>query len=147
MDLAHLPFVGFRLGGLSVELTMLALASALGIVQLLLYARSTNSQRGLKWNLSARDEPGAPVGKGAARLERAYRNFMETFPFFAAAVIVAALAGKHGALTLWGSQIYLAARIVYLPLYGFGVPGLRTLVWLIAMIGIVMVLAALFLPT
>ena len=146
MDFAHLPFVGFRLGGLSVELTMLALASALGLFQLLIYARTVNNQRGLKWNLSARDEPGAPVSKLAGRLERAFRNFMESFPFFAVAVIVAGLAGKHSALTLWGSQIYLAARIVYLPLYAFGVVALRTLVWLIALIGIVMVLAALFIP-
>ncbi len=146
MDIAHLPLMGLRLGGLSVELTMLALASALGLFQLAIYARTVNRQRGLKWNLSARDEPGAPVGKIAGRLERAFRNFMETFPFFAVAVIVAALAGKHGALTLWGSQIYLAARIVYLPLYVFGVVALRTLVWLIALVGIVMVLAALFIP-
>lgn len=144
MDIAHLPFVGLRLDGLSVELTMLALASVLGIFQLFIYAIWVNHEKGLEWNLSARDEPGKPVSKVAGRLERAFRNFMETYPFFAAAVIVAAIARKDSSLTFWGTQIYLAARIVYLPLYAFGVPVLRTVVWLISLGGLAIVVKALF---
>ena len=86
------------------------------------------------------------MSKVAGRLERASRNFMETFPFFAAAVIVATLAGRHNWATLWGAQLYVAARIIYLPLYAFGVPGLRTLVWLVATLGIILIVAALFWP-
>ena len=86
------------------------------------------------------------MGKVAGRLERAFRNFLETFPFFAAAILVAALAGRHNWATLCGAQLYVAARIVYLPLYAFGVPVLRTLVWAAATIGILLVVAALFWP-
>ena len=145
MDIAHLPFVGFRLDGLSVELTMLVLASVLGIFQLCIYGIWLNHEKGLEWNLSARDEPGKPVGKIVGRLERAFRNFMETYPFFATAVIVAAISGKNSTLTFWGTQIYLAARIVYLPLYAFGVPVLRTVAWLISLGGLAIVVKALFL--
>jgi uncharacterized MAPEG superfamily protein len=121
-------------------------AIVLGLFQLLIAARAGNSQRGLKWNVGPRDEAPKSVSKVAGRLERAFRNFMETFPFFAAAIIVAALAGRHNWATLWGAQIYVAARIVYLPLYAFGVPALRTLVWLVATIAILLIVAALFWP-
>ena len=51
---------------------------------------------------------------------------------------------RFGWLTLVGSQVYLIARVIYLPLYAAGVPVFRTLVWLIATIGLILVLAALF---
>src|SRR5471032_1461410 len=141
-----LPFFNLTLGGMSVEMTMLAIASVLGMLQLLIAARSGNSQRGLRWNVGARDEAALPVGKVAGRLERAFRNFMETFPFFAVAVILCALAERHDWATQWGAQAYVAARIIYLPLYAFGVPVLRTLVWLVATMSVLLMFAALFYP-
>ena len=131
-----------QLAGMSVELTMLSLAIVLGLLQLLIAARSGNSQRDLKWNVGARDEPPPPVSKVAGRLERAFRNFMETFPFFAACVLIVTLTGRHNWATVWGAQIYLAARIVYVVLYALGVPGLRTLVWLIATLSIILMLTS-----
>src|SRR6202451_1798297 len=138
--------IQIQFAGLSGELSMLAVAIVLGLFQLLIAARAGNSQRGLKWNVGPRDEAPRPVSKVAGRRERAFRNFLETFPFFAAAIVVAALAGRHNWATIWGAQIYVAARIVYLPLYAFGVPALRTLVWLVATIGIFLIVAALFWP-
>lgn len=142
----NLPIPTLQLGGMSVEMTMLSLAIVLGLFQLLIAARSGNSQRGLKWNFGARDEPAPPVGKVAGRLERAFRNFMETFPFFAAAVLIAALVGRHNWATIWGAETYVAARIVYVVLYALGVPGLRTLVWLVATLSIILMMAAIFWP-
>ena len=136
----------FSLGGLSTELTMLALATVLGLFQLMIAARAGNSQRGIRWNVGARDEAPPPVGAVAGRLERAYRNYMETFPFFATAVILCALAGRHNWATVLGAEAWLGARIVYLPLYGFGVPVLRTLVWLIGMLALILLLVALLYP-
>jgi uncharacterized MAPEG superfamily protein len=144
MNLSDLPV--FRFAGLSGELSMLALATLLGLVQLIVAGRAGNSQRGVKWNLGPRDEPAPPVSKLAGRLERARANFMETFAFFAAAVLVAALAQRSNWATLYGSEIYVAARVLYWPLYAAGVFGLRTLVWLIALIGILLVLVGLLWP-
>ena len=67
----------------------------------------------------------------AARRSPFFRNFMETFPFFAAAILTAQALNRFSWLTLIGSQVYLIGRVIYLPLYAAGVPGLRTLVWLI----------------
>src|SRR5258707_14059973 len=128
------------------EFTMLALAAVLGLFHLMIAARTGTRHRGLKWNVGARDAPSPPVGPVAGRLERAYRNFMETFPFLAVAVLLLGLLGRHNWATVWGSETYLAARILYLPLYGLGVPVLRTLVWVVATLSVVLLLVALFVP-
>ncbi|MNR69179.1 hypothetical protein D3C85_1942550 [compost metagenome] len=57
---------------------------------------------------------------------------------------MAHIAGKDGQLTFVGTHLYFFARLIYLPLYAFGVPYIRTLVWLVAAAGLVMCLAALF---
>jgi uncharacterized MAPEG superfamily protein len=134
----HLP-------GMSVELTMLAFALVLALVQLLIASRMNNGQRGVVWNLGPRDGEPPPVGKVAARMERARRNYMETFPIFAATILALAVLFKHNAWTVYASEIFVVARVLYVPLYAFGVYGLRTLVWLIATVALVILVIALFL--
>lgn len=100
---------------------------------------------GIGWNTGPRDEAVPPPGKLAGRLQRAQANLFETLPIFAAAVIMAHVTGKDGGLlTLWGAQLYLFARVLYVPLYAFGVKGLRSLAFIVALAGLCMVLAALF---
>ena len=131
-------------GELAVELQLLAAAMVVGLVQLMWAAGAARAQQNLKWAAGPRDQP-MPVGGVAGRLHRAFWNVMETFPFFAAAVLAAAVAGKLGTpLTVWGCGLYVAARAIYVPLYASGVPSVRTLVWAIAMVGLVMVIVALF---
>jgi uncharacterized MAPEG superfamily protein len=43
-------------------------------------------------------------------------------------------------MTHWGALIYIVARVIYLPLYAAGVPFLRSLVWAVSFIGIILVL-------
>lgn len=129
----------------AVELQLLAVAVIIGIVQLFWATGAARRGQDPKWVVGPQDEPPPAKSPTAARLDRAFRNFMETFPFFAAAVLTAYLAGKLGTLTLWGSAIYVAARALYAPLYAAGVPVVRTLVWLAGTVGIVMVVAAIFL--
>jgi uncharacterized MAPEG superfamily protein len=137
---------GFTLAGLPTEFTMLALAMVLGLFHLLIAARVGNSQRGIQWNVGPRDQPSPPVSPLAGRLERASRNFMETFPFFAAAILADHAMNRFSWMTVVGSQIYLIARVIYLPLYGAGVPVFRTLTWLVSLVGLLLVIAALFVP-
>ena len=126
------------------EFTFLALTLILALVQIGAAGMARTAELGGKWNAGPRDEPAPPPGKLAGRLMRAQSNLFETLPLFAAAVIMAEVAGKTGALTLWGAGLYFAARVVYLPLYAFGVPYVRSLVWLVAAGGLVAVIAALF---
>ncbi len=133
----------FSLGGLSTEFTVLALALIWFFVHLFAASQTMTAERGRLWNMGPRDETPPLKGKLAGRLERAFANYKETFPVFAAAVIALAVLGRHNWWTVWGVELYLAARIVYLPLYALGVTGLRTLVWLVGTVGIGFLIAAL----
>jgi len=129
--------------GMPIEIQMLAWAIALGLLQLLIAATFGTQQRGLKWNTSARDGEAAPLRGVAARLDRTFRNFIETFPFFAAAVLAVVVAGRTSADTALGAQLYFWARVAYVPLYVAGIPYARTLVWAVSFWGLVKVLLAL----
>jgi uncharacterized MAPEG superfamily protein len=129
---------------MTTEFTFLALTLILALVQIGAAGMARTAELGGKWNAGPRDEPAPPPGRLAGRLMRAQSNLFETLPLFAAAVIMAEVAGKTGALTLWGAGLYFAARVVYVPLYAFGVPYVRSLVWLVAAGGLVAVIAALF---
>jgi len=132
-------------GEVAVELKLLGVAVIVGLVQLFWAAGAARAHQGdLTWAAGPRDTP-MPLGGVAARLDRAFWNFAETFPFFAAAVLACAVTGKLGTdLTVWGSGLYVIARALYAPLYASGVPTVRTLVWFVATVGLVMVLVALF---
>src|SRR6185295_16298353 len=126
----------------SVKMQMLWLSILLGIVQLLLAVLFALAARGLPWGAGARDEPAVPMSKTGARIERAYKNFLETFVFFAAAVLMANAMGKHTAMSALGAQIYFWSRVLYVPDYALGIPFVRTAIWIASLVGIGLVLRA-----
>ena len=127
---------------MTIELTMLAWSIVLGLVHVLATGQASNMQHGVQYGLGPRDEQ-KPLTGIPGRVSRSFANFMQTFPFFAAAVLTAHLAGRHSWLTLWGVQLYFWARLVYVPLYVAGVPGVRSVAFMVALAGIVMLLVAL----
>ncbi|HZX28579.1 MAG TPA: MAPEG family protein [Telluria sp.] len=127
---------------MTTELTLLAWTLVLAFVQIMLPAAIRNHEAGVDYHMGPRDTPAAPPGKYAARLQRAQANLFETLPIFIGAVLLAHAAGRENTLTLWGCWLYFGARVVYVPLYGFGVPMLRSVVWAVAAAGMLMVLAA-----
>jgi uncharacterized MAPEG superfamily protein len=131
---------------MTTQLTILGWTLVLALVQILLPATMRNRETGIEYNMSARDDKAPPPGRITARLQRAQANLFETLPLFAAAVLVAHVGGRDGDLTLWGCWLYLAARVVYLPLYAAGIPLVRSLVWVVSLAGLGMVLAAVLLP-
>jgi len=130
--------------GASFELTILAAATLWGFVQLVAAAQAANMQYGLMWAASPRDAEMPPLRPIPGRIGRNFRNYMETFPFFAAAILIAQAAGVHNALTHWGSIAYLGGRVAYTALYISGIPLIRSLFWNIAAFGMLAVLAAPF---
>ena len=128
---------------MSIELTVLAWTLVLAFVQILLFDFARTGQYGLKWNMSARDGATPPLSPVAERLKRAQDNLFETLPIFIAAVLIAHVAGRESAQTALGAQIYLAGRIVDVPLYAFGVPVLRSVVWIVSIAGLGMIVTPL----
>jgi uncharacterized MAPEG superfamily protein len=126
----------------STELTMLSCAVALGILHLVGSATFSVASRSLTYAVGPRDEPPAPLGRMGARFERAFVNYLETFAFFAAAVLVVTVLGRSTTNSAIGSQMYVLARAAYVPAYIVGIPFIRTICWTASMIGILMVLTA-----
>lgn len=127
---------------MTTELTILGWTLVLALVQIMLVASMRNSETGMAYNTGPRDGEAPPPRPITARLQRAQANLCETLPLFAVAVLIAHVGGRTGALTLLGAQMYLAARVLYVPLYAFGVPYVRSLVWAVSLAGLVMILIA-----
>ncbi len=131
---------------MTIELTMLTWTLVLAFVQIMLFGLARTSQYGAKWNTGARDETMPPLNPVAGRLQRAQANLFETLPLFIGAVLVAHLAGRENAVTAIGAQVYFWGRVVYVPLYAFGIRHLRTLVWLVSFAGLVAIVYTILAP-
>lgn len=122
---------------MTFELWALVGAVLLGLVHVSAASFAFKAQVGNAYTVGARDDDVQPTGT-AGRLHRAQRNFQETFPLFAALILVGAASDRTGAWSQWGAALYVAGRIAFLPLYGAGVPWLRTISWNLATLGLVL---------
>jgi uncharacterized MAPEG superfamily protein len=126
------------------EIRILAWCIVLGLIHVFVAAGFATQQRGLKWNASNRDGEPKPLIGAAARACRANLNFLETFGFFAAAVLAVVATQRTTPDTAVGVELYFWARVIYLPLYIIGVPYIRTLVWAVSLWGLLKVILVLF---
>ena len=125
------------------ELAVLVLGAVLLLVHIMLAGQYKTLQYGIDWNTGARDAEMPALNAVAGRLSRAQANFQETFPVAIVALIGVVLAGKTGPVTAVAAWVWLAARVAYLPLYWAGVPKIRSLVWGIATLALVVILGVL----
>lgn len=125
---------------MAVELKILALGALLLVVHIFTATRFKTAQYGRKWNIGARDEALPPPTPVTGRTIRAQANFVETFPIAIVALLGVVLANRTSEMTALGGWIWLGARVAYLPLYAAGVPVIRTIVFVISMVGLAMVL-------
>ncbi|MFN0264979.1 MAPEG family protein [Tepidamorphus sp. 3E244] len=124
---------------MSTDLTMLVAAAFVALFQIWIYGIFAVREVGGKYAAGPRDG-GYTVTGIAGRLQRSYVNILETLPLFAIGVLVAHVAGKADATTAIASQVYLAARIAYIPAYAFGSSWMRPVIWGIATAAIVVIL-------
>jgi uncharacterized MAPEG superfamily protein len=73
------------------------------------------------------------------RAQRAHRNMLENLVLFAIVVFAARLTNVSNAVTLLGAQLFFFGRIAHAILYIAGIPWLRTLAWLVSVVGIAMI--------
>ena len=117
---------------MTAELTVLALSCLLLLAHVLIAGRYKTKQYGTRWNVGARDEDLPPLNAVAGRLDRARANFLETFPVAVVGLLGVVVAGKASDMTALAAWVWLIARVVYLPLYWAGTPYIRTAVWAVA---------------
>ncbi len=131
---------------LPFELLVLGWGCVLAVVHILAAIQLKTRQYGREWNMGPRDADVPPLEDVPARVARARDNFLETFPIAIVALAGTVLADRTGITTAVGGGLWLAMRVVYLPLYWTGVPKVRTLVWLASMAGLALALWPLLLP-
>ena len=129
---------------LPVELTVLGWSVVLLFVHIMIQGVTATRERGVAWNAGPRDGMAPLKGQVAGRAQRALDNFKETYPAFIALALALAVSGRTGGPGGLGAELWLGARVVYLPLYLFGVPYLRTAVFGLSAVGLVMMLSRLF---
>lgn len=101
--------------------------------------------RGVSWNAGARDDTSSQKqsvleGRG----ERALRNYLESFAAFGILALTLALLERADGAALTAAWVWIAARIIYLPLYLAGVPYLRSVVWLVSAIALLVMTIRVF---
>jgi uncharacterized MAPEG superfamily protein len=125
------------------DLWALFAALLLATVQLTISSVLSLRQLGGAWIAGPRDEPREVTGL-SGRFVRAYRNLLEIFPQFLAALFLAHAAHAAGSLSTIGAWQFVIARLLYVPAYAFAPPGVRPVCWLVAWAGIVVIVADVF---
>ncbi|HLZ85542.1 MAG TPA: MAPEG family protein [Caulobacteraceae bacterium] len=125
-----------------LELKFLVWSVALTLVQVVVAATGAIMQVGVV-PLAGNREGLPPIEGWAGRALRAHRNMLENLVLFAALVLTAQAAGRTGGLTALGAQLFFWGRLAYAPIYIVGVPWLRTAVFGVSAVGMVLILAQL----
>jgi uncharacterized MAPEG superfamily protein len=64
---------------------------------------------------------------------------LESLVLFAALVLIAVVANKTNSTTLLGAQLFFWGRLAYAVVFIAGIPWLRTAVWAVAVLGLVLI--------
>lgn len=125
---------------MTYELTALAWSTVLFIALIMTSANANVMAMGFAWGISNRDEP-ANVTGWAARARRTYLNHLENLLSFGLLVVVAHLADVHTGMTVLGAKLFLFGRLAYAGLYigGVSAMGVRTLAFVVALTGTLMI--------
>jgi uncharacterized MAPEG superfamily protein len=91
--------------------------------------------------LGPRDNP-PPMPLIGARLDRAFRNMIEAMLVFIPLAILAEIQGGADSLAQAGAAVFFFARLLYVPAYVSGIPGVRSGIWMIGHAGLVMLAVA-----
>ena len=86
--------------------------------------------------LSSRDESRSLEGM-LGRTDRALNNSITALALIAPPILIIALRDQSSVNSVLAAQVFLAARVVYIPAYVFGIRGLRTLVWTVGFLATV----------
>lgn len=93
---------------------------------------------GLQDAFGNREGAATPSGM-AGRADRAARNMIQGMVMFVTLVLAAHIAGKAPQAAL-GATVFFWARLVYWPVYLAGIVYLRTVAWIISIIGLILIL-------
>jgi uncharacterized MAPEG superfamily protein len=124
---------------MKTETLVFLLTCALALVHFFLPSIFLMLKSGFDSLAGARDGLSLEGSVYGQRAERTSNNFKETLAIALGLMILVQVTGKANSTSAMGAWIYLACRVLYIPLYLFGVPFARTLVWAGSIAGLVMI--------
>jgi len=99
------------------------------------------ANNGVKWGLGPRN-----TSKDhtliQSRAVRTVQNHIESMLIYVPLALVAHMAGVSGDLVVKGGWLYIIGRAIYPLTYWMGLNYVRTLIWAVSLVGIIMVLVA-----
>lgn len=115
---------------LTSELSILLIYGLITIIVLGLKTTGMVATMDMGYLLSSRDEKRTLEGM-LGRMDRALNNSITALALVTPPIVAIAFRDQSSPESVTAAQAFLAARIVYLPAYVFGIRGLRTFVWTI----------------
>ena len=106
-------------------------------------ATLSDLSKGLGWALGPQDDT-RDQNILAERIQRALRNYLETFPAFAALALLLTVSETANATSALGAAIWFWARLAYIPARASGLPLVRSVAWLTSLAGLILMLVPFF---
>jgi uncharacterized MAPEG superfamily protein len=125
------------------DLKLLLWSVALTFIEVAIAAIAASAEVG-PGTLAGNRETQATLHGFSGRAQRAHRNMLESLPLFIALVLIAQLIGRANATTLLGCQLFFWGRLAHWLIYLAGIPWLRTLAWVVSVIGMILIFVQLF---
>ena len=127
---------------MTIELTMLLWSVILAFVLIMIPASDALRLNGVLPLFGNRGnlQPPSPWG---GRAQRAAANMFESLPLFAALVLIAHVTGTSSPTTILGAQLFFWGRVAHAIFYLAGIPYLRTGAWVVAVVGMGMIVGEL----
>ncbi|WOJ90208.1 MAPEG family protein [Methylocapsa polymorpha] len=127
---------------MTIELKLLVWTVALAFAQMLIAVVGAAQEVGIE-ELAGNREYTPKLTGWAERARKGHLNILENLALFAPLVLVAQIAGRTNETTALGAEIFFFARLLYVFVFAAGVPYLRTLVWTVSVIGLILIFSQL----
>lgn len=122
------------------ELTYLVFSVVFLLIHIVVQTAGSDLSKGIGWALGSQDEPRKTESLFAQRVEKAQRNFLETYPIFIALALTLAVTKLGTETTALGAALWFWSRVGFSIVYAAGIPFVRTLVWLASIVGLLLML-------
>jgi uncharacterized MAPEG superfamily protein len=123
---------------MNTEIKMLFASAILALLHFMPYLMAYVRYWGM--SVAAGNRENTPALPGwATRSIRAHRNMTENLVHFTAIILIAHIMGISNDITALGATLFFYARVLYLIIYTLGIPWIRTLVFMIGVIGEMMI--------
>ena len=123
---------------MNAELALYFHAVILTFLQVMIPAMMALAANGVPWGVSNRETPPQSSDMHGRAL-RARDNMLENMIIFTGLIVVAGFTGVSTEMTVLGAQLFFWGRLAHFLTYLFGIVWVRTIVWAISVIGMLMI--------